>query len=295
MYELSQLRCFVAVAEELHFGRAAERLNLTQPPLSRQIQILERILGVKLLNRTSRTVRLTPAGRVFLVEARQILRMSEEAAVSVRRVALGQGGTITIGFTAAAAYSYLPDLVRSARKFLPNADIVLKEMITANQLEALGAQKIDIGLMRSPNPCRGFERLRVHTEQLVAALPEGHRLCASERVTLQSLAEEPFIMYAPDEASYFHDLVTKAFAKQGLVPRSVQYLAQVHTILSLVRSTLGVAMVPESASSLSVKGVVLRELQLPPKRSVELFMVWRTKNDNPLVAAFTRLARSPRG
>jgi len=291
MYELSQLRCFVAVAEELHFGRAAERLNITQPPLSRQIQILERILNVKLLSRTSRAVRLTPAGKTFLVEARKILRTADEAAVAVRRVALGQVGSITIGFTAAAAYSYLPNLIRAARKVLPDADLVLKEMISSEQIEALGARRIDIAFMRLPLPQRGLETLKVQSERLMAALPERHRLCAQNRLALASLAEEPFIMYSPDEARYFYDLVSRAFAGEGLTPRAIQYLAQVHTILSLVRSGLGVSLVPESAAALGVKGVVLKELQMPPKRSVELFMVWHAKNENPLVHTWARIAR----
>jgi DNA-binding transcriptional LysR family regulator len=293
MYELSQLRCFVAVAEELHFGRAAERLNLTQPPLSRQIQILERILGVELFNRTSRAVRLTPSGRAFLVEARRILRLSEEAAVTVRRVALGQVGSISIGFTAASAYSYLPDLVRRARRALPEVDLVLKEMVSSQQIEALGARRIDVSFMRSPLAHHGFDTLRVQKERLVAALPDCHRLSAQPRVSLESLAEEPFIMYSPGEARYFHDLILTLFAKRGLAPRAVQYLAQVHTILGLVRSTMGVSLVPESAAVLSVKGVVLKELQPPSRPSVELFMAWRSKNDNPLVSALIKLARDP--
>lgn len=291
MYELSQLRCFVAVAEELHFGRAAERLNITQPPLSRQIQILERILNVKLLSRTSRAVRLTPAGKTFLLEARKILRAADEAAVAVRRVALGETGSISIGFTAASAYSYLPNLIRAARKRLHDADLVLKEMVSSEQIEALGARRIDIAFMRSPPPQRGLETLKVQSEQLMVALPERHRLCTQRRVALASLVEEPFIMYSPDEARYFYDLVSRTFSTEGFTPRSIQYLAQVHTILSLVRSGLGVALVPESAAALGVKGVTLKELQMPARRPVELFMVWHSKNDNPLVATWARIAR----
>ncbi len=291
MYELSQLRGFVAVAEELHFGRAAERLNMTQPPLSRQIQILERILNVKLLSRTSRAVRLTPAGKTFLIEARKVLRMADAAAVAVRRIALGQLGSVTIGFTAASAYSYLPNLIRAARRILPDADLVLKEMISSEQIEALGARRIDIAFMRSPQPQRGLEILKVQSEQLMAALPERHRLCAQKRVPLASLAEEPFIMYSPDEARYFNDLVSRAFSSENLTPRSIQYLTQVHTILSLVRSALGVALVPASAAALGMKGVVLKELHQPPRRPVELFMVWHAKNENPLVATWARIAR----
>ena len=129
MFELSQLRCFVAAAEELHFGRAAKRLNMTQSPLSRQIQLLERILDVTLLERTSRNVALTPAGRVFLVEAQRIVRLAENAALAARRVAKGDAGKVAIGFTAVSGYSLVPGIVARARSALPNIDLELHEMV----------------------------------------------------------------------------------------------------------------------------------------------------------------------
>ena len=132
LFELRQLRCFVAAADELHFGRAARRLNMTQPPLSRQIQLLEHALGVRLFERSSRNVALTSAGRVFLLEARRILRLSESAALATRRVASGEAGTVTIGFTAASGYSYLPRLITLCRERLPNITIHLKEMVSAD-------------------------------------------------------------------------------------------------------------------------------------------------------------------
>ncbi|TGD94624.1 LysR family transcriptional regulator [Methylobacterium nonmethylotrophicum] len=292
MFELSQLRCFVAVAEELHFGRAAGRLHLTQPPVSRQIQVLERVLDVALLNRTSRAVRLTPAGRRFLVEARRILRLADEAAATARRVAAGQAGSVTLGFTAAAAYRTLPDLVRAARARLPEAEILLKEMVSAAQAEALGAKGIDLGLMRPPLPPAADGSLRIARETLVAALPDDHPLAAGDAVAAAAVAAEPLIAYAPDEARYFHDLVADYFSGADLAPRAVQHLAQIHTILSLVRSGLGVALVPESAASLQVAGVTFRALVPAPRRPVELHLVWRRGNDNPLIPILVELAAS---
>ena len=137
MFDLNQLRCFVAVAEELHFGRAAARLNMTQPPLSRQIQVLEHIIDAPLLERTSRSVRLTPAGRSFLPEARRILKLAESASQVARRIALGKTGSLKIGFTAAAAYGFLPELVAACRAKLPEVDFSLKEMVSGDQFEAL--------------------------------------------------------------------------------------------------------------------------------------------------------------
>ena len=133
MFDLNQLRCFVTVAEELHFGRAAARLNMTQPPLSRQIQVLEHIIDAPLLERTSRSVRLTPAGRSFLPEARRILKLAESASQVARRIALGKIGSLKIGFTAAAAYGFLPELVAACRARLPEVDFSLKEMVSGDQ------------------------------------------------------------------------------------------------------------------------------------------------------------------
>jgi DNA-binding transcriptional LysR family regulator len=150
MFELSQLRCFAAVAEELHFGRAAARLNMTQPPLDRQIQLLEHALGVGLFERTSRSVRLTPAGRAFHAEARRVLDLAEGAGLAAKRVARGEAGSITIGFTAAASYGFLPRLLAAARAAMPGVDLALKKMVTADQTEALSSGQIDLGLLRPP-------------------------------------------------------------------------------------------------------------------------------------------------
>ena len=161
MFDLSQLRCFVTVAEELHFGRAAARLNMTQPPLCRQIQVLEHIIDAPLLERTSRSVRLTPAGRSFLPEARRILKLAESAAQVARRIALGKTGSLKIGFTAAAAYGFLPDLIAACRARLPEVDFSLKEMVSGDQLEALASGQIDAGLLRPPIARPEFATKRV--------------------------------------------------------------------------------------------------------------------------------------
>lgn len=289
-FDLNQLRCFVAVAEELHFGRAAERLNMTQPPLSRQIQILERILDVTLLERTSRSVRLTPAGASFLPEARRILRLADSAALMTRRVAAGQAGSVRIGFTAASAYSHLPALVSACLTELPDIDLSLKEMVSSAQIAALGAGEIDAALLRPPIPL-GMERLRVAAEQMLAAVPVEHPLAQRESLGLADFADRPFIMYAPYEARYFHDLVAELFARELFQPRFVQHLTQIHTILALVHSGLGLALVPEAAANLHVRGVVLRPLDKPLPRPAELFLVWRRDNDNPLVARVAEIAR----
>jgi DNA-binding transcriptional LysR family regulator len=291
MFELSQLRCFVAVAEELHFGRAAARLNMTQPPLSRQIQILERVLDVVLLERSNRTVKLTPAGQSFLAEARRLLKLAESAALLAKRVANGKAGAINIGFTATSAYSYVPRLVAACRRELPDVEVALKEMVSGDQLKRLDSGEIDIGLLRPPIPRRGLSAFRVMAEPLIAAVPAGHALARGESVALADLAGEPFIMYAPYEARYFHDLLVELFSRAGLVPNYVQHLAQIHSILAMVHSGVGVALVPETAVNLRFSGVALRPLDLPRHRPAELFFVSRDDNDNPLVPIVTALAR----
>jgi DNA-binding transcriptional LysR family regulator len=291
MFELSQLRCFVAVAEELHFGRAALRLNMTQPPLSRQIQILERVLDVVLLERSNRTVKLTPAGQSFLAEARRLLKLAESAALLAKRVANGKAGSIQIGFTATSAYSYVPELVAACRRELPDVEISLKEMVSGDQLKRLDSGEIDIGLLRPPIPRNGLSAFRVTAEPLIAAVHADHALARSATVAIEDLAAEPFIMYAPYEARYFHDLLVELFSRAGLVPNYVQHLAQIHSILAMVHSGVGVALVPEAAMNLHFSGVALRPVDLPRQRPAELFFVSREDNDNPLVPIVAALAK----
>jgi len=292
MFELSQLRCFVAVAEELHFGRAAMRLNMTQPPLSRQVQLLERILGVVLLDRTSRSVRLTPAGRAFLIEARRILRLAESASLATRRIASGEAGRVAIGFTAASGYSFLPRLVELARERLPSVDLALREMVTGEQIEALLTGRIDLGLIRPPLNRPEFDKLRVMTEPLVAALPSGDPRLDKAVVSLSDFNALPMIMYAPEGAGYFHGMLSGLFDAAGVSPQQVQHMSQIHSILALVHARIGAAIVPEAAMRLHFDGVEFRPLDISPARPVELFVAWRRDNDNPSLKPLLDLFRA---
>ena len=292
MFELSQLRCFVAAAEELHFGRAAARLNMTQPPLSRQIQLLERILGVTLIDRTSRSVRLTPPGRAFLVEARRILRLADNAAISTRRIASGQAGSIAIGFTAASGYSFLPRLITLSRARLPHFDLVLHELVTRDQVEGLLTRRIDVGLLRPPIERQEFSTVRVVEEPLVAALPAGDARLSRPVLTLRDFDQSPLIMYSPGGAQYFYDLVRGLFDRAEVSPQPVQHMNQIHSMLALVRAGLGAAIVPEAATHLHFDDVWFRPLTTDPERPVELHLVWRRDNDNPALAAFLELCMS---
>ena len=291
-FDLSHLRCFVAVAEELHFGRAAARLNMTQPPLSRQIQVLERILDVSLLERTSRSVRLTPAGRSFLPEAQRILRQTDVAVSVARRAGAGKIGALRIGFTAASAYSHLPAIVTACQAALPDVGLVLHEMVTRDQIEALLAGQLDIGLLRPPIGRAELGSLRVSEEPLMVALPADLPLAGTEAIRPKDLQDEPFVMYSPHDARYFHDLVVSVLEEHGVLPRYAQHLTQIHSILALVRAKVGLAVVPTSATALRYEGVVFRPLASKRARNAELYLVWRKDSDDPLVGEVVRLART---
>ncbi|MEV7088606.1 LysR substrate-binding domain-containing protein [Streptomyces sp. NPDC093085] len=282
MFTLTQLTSFLAVAEELHFTRAAQRLRMTQPPLSRQIRQLENDLGVRLLNRTNKSVQLTPAGRAFLIEARGILRQSEHAALAVRQVSTGEAGTITIGFTAVGAYSALGDILRTARAAVPRAEIVLREMVTRDQLAALANNTLDLGLVRPSATAPDMLSRPAVRETLLAALPTNHPLTTRPgplRVT--DFEGQELLMYSPTEARYFHELLITIFRTARVTPVYSQYLSQVHSILALVNCGLGIALVPEAAAQLRYADIVFKPITLPAPEPVELDLVWRGTNDNP--------------
>ncbi|KRD05179.1 LysR family transcriptional regulator [Mycobacterium sp. Root265] len=289
MFSLARLSCFIAVAEELHFGRAAERLHMTQPPLSRQIQQLETELGVQLIDRTTRSVTLTPAGVAFLPDARRILQLAESAALTVRRVPAGDLGTVVVGFTAASAHAVLPRLLEQTRSILPDVKLELREMVSSVQVEALMSGEIDLGMARPPLKRPGIVSRPLLHEQLVAALPAGHPLTEQGRqLTLNDLDGQDFVMYSPVQARYFNELLISTFTIAGATPRFVQFVTQVHTMLVLVRSGIGIALVPASAATLHPEGVVFRTIGAFRERPVELDAAWRGDSTNP---ALLRLLR----
>ena len=263
---------------------------MTQPPLSRQVQVLERIVDAPLLERTSRSVRLTPAGRNFLPEAKRILKLAESAAQVARRVAMGKTGSLKIGFTAAAAYGYLPDLIAACRKRLPEVDFSLKEMVSGDQLEALETGQIDAGLLRPPVARPELITRRVVAEALLAAVPKRHPLASKRAISIADFDSQPFVMYSPYESRYFHDLLVAQFARAGILPNYVQHLSQIHSILAMVRAGLGLAIVPAAATSLNIADVKLRPLELRSKTPAELLLVWRRNFENPLLPSLIEIA-----
>lgn len=262
---------------------------MTQPPLSRQIQQLEAELGVQLIDRTTRTVTLTPAGVAFLPDARRILQLAESAALTVKRVPAGDLGTVVVGFTAASAHAVLPRLLERTREKLPDVKLELREMVSSVQLEALMSGDIDLGMARPPLKRPGIVSRPLLHEQLVAALPAGHPLVGQARqLTLNDLDGEDVVMYSPVEARYFNELLISTFTIAGATPRYVQFVTQVHTMLVLVRSGIGIALVPASAATLHPEGVVFRTIGAFRERPVELDACWRQDSTNP---ALLRLLR----
>ena len=282
MFTLAQLASFVAAAEELHFGRAAARLHMTQPPLSRQIRLLEQEVGVTLLDRSGRTVKVTPAGRVFLAEARRILRLAEESSLAVRRIPTGTGGALTVGFTAVSVHGYVQSFLRRTAEELPHVDLVLRELVTADQVESIAAGDIDLGFVRPPVTRVGLASRVVHTERLLLAAPCGDP-CAEPGWPgdLGDLDGRDLVMYSPVESRYFYELVLGMTVRARVRPRYVQYVSQVHTMLALVQARVGLALVPESAAALHPDGVAFVSLAPGQSPAVELAATWHENADNP--------------
>ena len=279
-FTLEQLRGFLAVAEELHFGRAAARLKMTQPPLSRQIQKLERVVGAQLLERDNRGVALTAAGEVFLGEARRLLSLADTAPELARRVATGSHGVMRIGFTAASTYGTLGRLLNEVGAQLPDLSLDLHEMVTREQVAALLNEEIDLGLARPPFDADTFGSRLLHREALLVAAPEGHRLLGLGRDVLAAdLAAERVVMHSPTRARYFYDLVV------SMVPtasqNTVHTVSQVLTMLWLVAAGRGVAFVPSSAARLPIEGVGFVRLETPVPDPVELHLLWMRESRNP--------------
>ncbi|GHJ40428.1 LysR family transcriptional regulator [Streptomyces sp. TS71-3] len=285
---LQQLRGFVAVAEEQHFGRAAARLSMTQPPLTRQIQALEKSLGVTLFERTGRGARITAAGRVFLEHCRRVLALLDAAPLAARRAADGRTGTLRIGFTAIGAYAVLADVLALVTEHIPDAAVELTELVSPDQFDALADLRLDLGLVRPPIP-EPYASVLVHSEELVLAVPAAHPLAeGAAPVPLADVTDE-YIGYSPEGSQYLHDICA---AMIGVDRYAVSQLtSQVPTMLALVRAGMGCALVPRSITAMGVHGVRYRELAPSDAHSVTLHACWSPDSPNP---ALHRLAEALR-
>lgn len=289
--DLRQLRHFVAVAEELHFGRAAARLHMTQPPLSQSIQTLEAALGCGLFFRTRRSVQLTPAGQALLPEAQRLLLQFASLPALVRRAAEGESGNLSLAFISTADYSILPSLLREFRQAYPQVHIELREATTDIQLEDLAQGRIDAGLLIPPLPERlkaELDYLPVLNEPLIAALPQGAMQGKTRHngaLHLRSLNELPLIIFPREIAPALHDAILGCFRDAGLTPYIGQEAIQMQTIVGLVSAGMGMALVPQSVSNLQRPGVEYRSLH-GKTPLVETGLAWRRNNNSPVLRAF---------
>ena len=230
-----------------------------------------------------------------MIEARRILRLAESATLMTRRVASGEAGTLTIGFTAAGGYNCLPKFIARARAHLPNVDFALKEMVSTEQVEALLTGRIDVGLLRPPVERREFSTFQVLDEALMGAFPVGDPRIRKKTLKLGDFDRLPLIMYSPEGSRYFYDLLTSLFNRAEVAPSYVQHISQIHSMLALVRAGMGAAIVPEAATSLHFEDVVMRRIQTDPVRPVELQMAWRKDHDSPVLESLMDIMRPNRG
>jgi DNA-binding transcriptional LysR family regulator len=281
--ELRHLRYFVAVAEERHFGRAAARLHMAQPPLSQQIRHLETELGIELLRRTTRRVDLTAAGEAYLARAREVLAAVDAAGDEARRVAEGLVGRVVIGCVGSATYSLLPALARALREELPGIDFAFRgEMLVPDQVAALRDGRIDLALLRPPVDEAALRLTTLRREGLIVALPEGHPLAARKRLRMADLRDEELIVHAGRGRSVMHDLVTALCRQAGFEPRVRHEVAETSTLVTFVAAGLGVALVPEPVAALGVAGATYRPLVEPSAR-IDLAVATRAEEDAPHV------------
>jgi LysR family transcriptional regulator, benzoate and cis,cis-muconate-responsive activator of ben and cat genes len=280
--DLRVLRYFVTVAAEGSFSRAAEKLNMAQPPLSRQVQQLEDELGVQLLNR-SRPITLTDPGRHLLEQARQILNRVEEAKASTQRIARGMVLRFNIGFVASTLYDTLPDLIRRFRIAAPGADVQLLEMITLEQMAALKDGRIDVGFGRLRFEDDAIARMVIREESLCLAVPIDHRLAKAKKLKLQQTVGEPLILYPNSPRPSFADQVLAFFADAAIEPTVGMEVRELQTALSLVASGAGVSIVPVSVRRLGRSDVRYVDLDEPDMRS-PIIMSYRKNDSSPLLA-----------
>jgi DNA-binding transcriptional LysR family regulator len=289
--ELRHLKYFVAVAEELHFGRAAERLHIAQPPLSQQIMNLEEELGVKLFDRSKRTIQMTEAGAYFLKEAQHILSHVEEASETARRIYRGQAGRLVVGFVGSVVHTFLPEGLRAFRENFPEVELVLQELNTADQIKSLHAKRIDVGFLYPAARDRALASQTLTQAPLIVVLPEKHALAGRKSVDIRDLAQEPFIANTRSSEPVVRDAFISICHAAGFSPRIAQEAGQVQTVLGLVASGLGACLLPDYIKNIRRPGV--RYIPLSgPSPTVKLAVVWRSDNSSPLVKSFVQVVES---
>lgn len=290
MIELRQLRQFVAVAEEMSFHRAAERLHMAQPPLTAAIRKIEQELGVPLLERGNRITRITEAGQVFLIEARRTLAQFERTLGNTRRAARGLTESLRLTFVDSTVNALLPGILRQFRQAHPQAEFHLQEATTAEQLIALRDDRADIGMVVLPiAPQDELQILPFLQDRMVLALPDHHPLATQRHVTLSDLADQPWVLFPAHYGPGMHAAILQTCAVAGFSPRIVQEARQMQTIGGLVAGGVGIALMPALFAVLKSPGVVFRELS-GAGSPVPYTLALALRTPSPLIEAFCRIA-----
>ncbi|MFA9217837.1 MAG: LysR family transcriptional regulator [Sphingomonadaceae bacterium] len=295
--ELRHLRYFVAVAEELSFTRAAERLHIGQPPLSHQIQMLESEVGARLLERSKRWVRLTEAGKLFLDDARRVLALSEQAVQTARRAERGEAGELRVGFTFSTPLTPLfATVVNRYRQRYPGVTLTLHEMATLRQLDALAVRELDLGLVRPPEVAipEGITTEVLREDPLVLVLPLDHPLAQQQAVAISDLQGLPFVMYPKNAGTGIYPQIFRLCREAGFAPTVAMEAAEASTIIGLVAAGCGISVLPSSFDIIRMEGVCYRPLA-DPAASTTLLLACRKDETAPLVAAFVAVAREVAG
>lgn len=281
--ELRQLRYFLVVADELHFGRAAERLHITQPPLTVAVRRLERELGVQLFDRTTRRVTLTAAGRAFKHRVQAAVAELDDAAGDVAHVAAGKSGKIRVGFVSSASYTTVPEAIRAFRQLRPRVDLVLHPLTSGEQVEQFLDGNLDLGLIRDPGDVPGLNLELLSSEDLVVVLPEAHRLAAAQDIRPQDLEGEPMILFPYRLMPGFVARVLRLFDSLPTPPMVVQQAIHQETVLGLVAAGLGISVLPESVQRFQMPGVTTRRFAGRPQTELH---VARAAGSSPAVDDF---------
>lgn len=287
--EFRHLRYFLAVAEELHFGRAAEKLHMAQPPLSQQIRRLESLLGCELFVRTSRAVRLTAAGEALLERSARLLARMNDDLEFVRRVGRGEKGKLRVGFVGSAMLTRLPETLHEYRRRYPDVELQLKELYTAAILDGLQQYSIDIGIVRDGDPTPDLESTPILEEPLVAIIPRRHQLAARARLKAGQLRDEPFVFYPQSAGRAAWERTMRVCDGYGFRPKIVQEAPHWVTIVSLVGAGLGVSIAPACISKITTGDVVSRPLM--DRASSFLDLVQRPGETSPVVREFASLTK----
>lgn len=283
--ELRHLRYFIAVAEELHFGRAATRLNISQPPLSQQIQLLEQEVGARLLARTNRSVQLTAAGQQFLLDARQIMLNVAKAAEKAARLHRGDEGELRIGFTSSAPFiTAVSDALFSFRQRFPAVHVQMQEINTRQQLAPLSDGRLDLGVMRNTDLPDNLNHQLLLREPMYALVHRAHRLATRHKIALSELAQEAFVFFDPSVGTALYSEVLELLRRYQIQPNIAQEVGEAMTIIGLVSTGLGVSILPASFHRVQLSDVVWIPLEEQDAQS-EVWLVWSKQREIPAVTA----------